>query len=72
MGIEMNILERAKVGIHFNYILYTFYISYLTYTYYVAYLHCISVYAGISCTHWWGADSEASMEVLMPSTIARS
>ena len=29
LGIELDIWERAKVGIHFNYIVYTVYIQYI-------------------------------------------
>jgi hypothetical protein len=33
LGIELSIWGRAKVGIHFNYIVYTVYIKYIVYTF---------------------------------------
>ena len=50
MGIELNIWERAKVGIHFNYIVYTVYIQYIIYCNYTNYMYCR--YDGILCTVW--------------------
>ena len=35
LGIELNIWERAKVGINFNLFVYTLYISYITYIDYI-------------------------------------
>ncbi len=62
MGIELNIWERAKVGIHFNYFVD------VNYDNYTNYLYCR--YASILCTVWWGA--EASIAVSMPLITARS
>jgi hypothetical protein len=59
--IELNIWERAKVGIHFNYFVDVNYVNYTNY------LYCR--YA-ILCTVWWGA--EASMAVSMPLITVRS
>jgi hypothetical protein len=62
IGIELNIWERAKVGIHFNYFVYVDYDNYTNY------LYCR--YAGILCTVWWGV--EVSIAVSMPLITARS
>ncbi len=53
MCIELNIWERAKVGIHFNYFVYVYHDNYTN--------HLYCRYADILCTVWWGA--EASMAV---------